>query len=139
MKNLKSLFSVTALAATALTTLALTMSSGSAISAKRSCGTKAECACQIALDSGSTRALRAFLRLYPKSNTACGALASTAVAIPDDDNQGNNNNPSIPTSTPGGGGNNGGDNNGDDNEHHDNGDDNEHHDNGGDNEHHDDD
>jgi hypothetical protein len=47
-------------------------------SAAKVCGTKAECACLVALDTGSRSALRKFLQLYPRSDTACNALASTA-------------------------------------------------------------
>ena len=41
--------------------------------------TEAECACQAALDQGTTNALKDFLRLYARdaNDTACGALAST--------------------------------------------------------------
>lgn len=41
--------------------------------------TEAECACQAALDEGTTNALKDFLKLYAKdaNDTACGALAST--------------------------------------------------------------
>ena len=41
--------------------------------------TRAEQACQQALDDGSEEALRKFLKLYPSSDTACYALASTQV------------------------------------------------------------
>src|SRR3989337_4401861 len=39
---------------------------------------KAECACETALEKGTQKALRDFLRLYGNADTACNALASTA-------------------------------------------------------------
>lgn len=39
--------------------------------------TEEEC-CQLALEKNSIEALEEFLRLYPRSDTACGALATTA-------------------------------------------------------------
>ena len=39
---------------------------------------KAECACEIALQKGTKKALRDFLKLYRNADTACNALASTA-------------------------------------------------------------
>ena len=39
---------------------------------------KAECACEIALQDGTKKALRDFLKLYRNADTACNALASTA-------------------------------------------------------------
>jgi hypothetical protein len=98
MNSTKSIFSITAFAATALTTLALTVSSGSAVSAN--CGSKAECACQIALDSGSKSAMRTFKRLYPHSNTACSALNSTEELVGPFNHPGNGMKDHISPSTP---------------------------------------
>jgi uncharacterized protein YjbI with pentapeptide repeats len=39
---------------------------------------KAECACELALQKGTQKALRDFLKLYENADTACNALASTA-------------------------------------------------------------
>jgi hypothetical protein len=39
---------------------------------------KAECACETALQKGTQEALRDFLKLYRNADTACNALASTA-------------------------------------------------------------
>jgi hypothetical protein len=98
MNSRKSIFGITALAATALATLALTVSSGSAISAN--CGSKAECACQVALDSGSRSAMRTFKRLYPHSNTACNALNTTSESGRPFDHPGNGMKDHISPSTP---------------------------------------
>jgi hypothetical protein len=51
--------------------------------------TEAECACQAALDEGTTNALKSFLRLYAKNadETACGALASTGPTAEDSDGE----------------------------------------------------
>ena len=58
---------------------------------------KAEFACQQALNIGSKGALRAFLRIYRNSNTACNALASTASAgDTPTDNPGNTSKIAIP-------------------------------------------
>jgi hypothetical protein len=81
MKNLKLIFSLSALAGTAL--LLATAPGNSATSASqclRMNMTAAECACQDALDSGSSSAIRQFRRLYPRSDTACNATASTGAA-----------------------------------------------------------
>jgi hypothetical protein len=74
MANQK-IFSLSIVLATAATGLFVGSAS---VSAAKLCGTKAECACQMALEIGSKNALRKFMRLYPRSNTACNALASTA-------------------------------------------------------------
>ena len=51
--------------------------------------TEAECACQAALDQGTTNALKDFLRLYARDadDTACGALASTGPIAADSDGE----------------------------------------------------
>lgn len=41
-------------------------------------GSKAECACEFALQKGTKSALQEFLRLYRNADTACNATASTA-------------------------------------------------------------
>jgi hypothetical protein len=68
--------------------------SGEAASNCRKMGlSSAECACKIALVSGSQNALRSFLQKYPGSDTACNALASTAPVItfvPERDREGGN-------------------------------------------------
>lgn len=77
---------VSSFAALAISTLFLTsISSDAAVNAKkcRLAGmTIVECACENALNSGSQKALRLFLRQYPGSDTACNATASTKVKTP---------------------------------------------------------
>jgi hypothetical protein len=85
MKNIKTLLGISALAVAAATAFYIGTISANAAT---KCTTRAECACQVALDSGSSSALRTFMRLYPHSDTACNAVNSTAV-IGFDDNQGN--------------------------------------------------
>ncbi len=76
MRNVKTLFGISALAAIAVTAFHLNTTSASAAA---SCGTKSECACQVALDTGSRGALQMFLRRYPHASTACNASDSTAL------------------------------------------------------------
>jgi len=108
MRNVKALFGISALAAIAVTAFHLNTTS---VSAAPSCGTKAECACQIALDSGSRGALQAFLRLYPRAGTACNATASTAgddsLSKLGTNNNGQSSSVPLPVSTNEGGGNGG--------------------------------
>jgi hypothetical protein len=75
MISTRSMRSIAALAATATAVLFLTTVSGNAASSG------SQKACQNALDMGTKSALRAFLRKYPKSDTACNALASTDVSV----------------------------------------------------------
>jgi uncharacterized membrane protein YgcG len=74
MISTKSMRNFATLAATATAVLFLTAVSGNAASSS------SQIACQKALDIGTKSALRAFMRAYPKSDTACNALASTASA-----------------------------------------------------------
>jgi hypothetical protein len=64
----------------AATVAGLFLSSAS-VKAASLCNSKAECACEIALNSGSRNTLRQFLLLYPRSDTACNAQASTDVVV----------------------------------------------------------
>jgi hypothetical protein len=75
MISTRSMRSIAALAATATAVLFLTTVSGNAASSG------SQKACQNALDIGTKSALRAFMRKYPKSDTACNALASTDVSV----------------------------------------------------------
>jgi hypothetical protein len=79
MNSTKSMSRIATLAVTATAALFLTAVSGNTASLS---SRKAEFACQKALDIGSKSALRAFLRTYPKTDTACNALASTASSVP---------------------------------------------------------
>ena len=79
MKTLNAFLSLSAFAASVL--LATSISAQAANYTKR-CQqmglSLAECSCQRALESGSQRAIRLFLRQYPFSDTACNAKNSTA-------------------------------------------------------------
>ena len=79
MKTVKVVFSLAALAGSALVLASI---SGQAANTSASCKkgglSGAECACQLALDTGSSVALQKFLRIYPHADTACNAQASTA-------------------------------------------------------------
>ena len=77
MKISKPIKSIATLAMSATAVVFLTAASGNAATSGSG---KAEIACQQALNIGSSSALRAFLRTYRNSNTACNALASTASA-----------------------------------------------------------
>ncbi len=115
MKTLAVAIKLSTLAATAL--IIASISSQAATSSKqcRRMGLNAaECACQDALNSGSQLAIKKFLRLYPRSDTACNAINSTAaVNTTSNDNSdsgnppGGGNPPPPPTSTDGGKSNNG--------------------------------
>ena len=48
---------------------------------------KAECACAMALEKGTKKALRDYLKLYRNADTACSARASTANAENSTDSQ----------------------------------------------------
>jgi hypothetical protein len=86
MRNIKTLFGISALAVAAATAFYIGATSANAAS---NCSSKAECACQVALDSGSPAAMRKYLQMFPRADTACKALNST-VRTPFIDNQGNN-------------------------------------------------
>ena len=75
MKISKPIKSIATLAMSATAVVFLTAASGNAATSD---SRKAEIACQQALNIGSSSALRAFLRKYRNSNTACNASASTA-------------------------------------------------------------
>ena len=98
---------VSSFAALAISTLFLTsVSSDAAVNAKkcRLAGmTIVECACENALNSGSQKALRLFLRQYPGSDTACNATASTKVKTPASGG-GNANTSTSSSNSPAGGG-----------------------------------
>ena len=49
---------------------------------------KAECACETALQKGTQKALRDFLKLYRNADTACNAQASTEIIIENGGNGG---------------------------------------------------
>ena len=78
----RKLLSLSIIAATAATGIFLSLGS---VQAANFCNTKgynkAECACQVALDTGSRSALRLFLKRYPRSDTACNAMASTSKPV----------------------------------------------------------
>lgn len=78
----KPIKSIATLAMSATAVVFLTAASGNAATLGSN---KAEIACQHALEVGSKSALRAFLRTYRNSNTACDALASTETS--DNDNE----------------------------------------------------
>ena len=130
----KPIKSIATLAMSATAVVFLTAASGNAAALGSN---KAEIACQHALEVGSKSALRAFLRTYRNSNTACDALASTETS--DNDNERDtgksaiNQSPGGAAPSGGGGGNGGGGSGGGgggagngDGDHHD--DDDDHHD-----------
>jgi hypothetical protein len=91
MKKLNAILKISGLMSTALVLMTI---SGEAASNCRKMGlSKAECACSAALSTGSQSALRKFLQVYPGSDTACNAMASTAPTItfvPERDREGGN-------------------------------------------------
>lgn len=105
----KPIKSIATLAMSATAVVFLTAASGNAATLGSN---KAEIACQHALEVGSKSALRAFLRTYRNSNTACDALASTETS--DNDNERDtgksaiNQSPGGAAPSGGGGGNGGG-------------------------------
>ena len=78
----KPIKSIATLAMSATAVVFLTAASGNAAALGSN---KAEIACQHALEVGSKSALRAFLRTYRNSNTACDALASTETSENDNE------------------------------------------------------
>ena len=78
----KPIKSIATLAMSATAVVFLTAASGNAATLGSN---KAEIACQHALEVGSKSALRAFLRTYRNSNTACDALASTETSENDNE------------------------------------------------------
>jgi hypothetical protein len=92
MKKLNAILKISGLMSTALVLMTI---SGEAANSCRKMGLgSAECACKIALVSGSQNALRSFLQKYPNADTACNARASTAptrnIIVPERDREGGN-------------------------------------------------
>jgi hypothetical protein len=90
MKKLNAILKISGLMSTALVLMTI---SGEAANSCRKMGlNSAECACKIALVTGSQNALRSFLQKYPNADTACNALASTIQLkrniVPNTDNDG---------------------------------------------------
>ena len=56
--------------------------------------TKAECACEVALEKGTKQAIRDFLRSYPRSKTACSATAFVGILDLGDENDASSRNKS---------------------------------------------
>ena len=78
MKKLTAFFSISALAGAALLLAAAPGNTASYTSDEPEVNmAAAERACQIALDTGSAKALQQYRRLYPSADTACNATAST--------------------------------------------------------------
>jgi hypothetical protein len=92
MKKLNAILKISGLMSTALVLMTI---SGEAANSCRKMGLgSAECACKIALVSGSQNALRSFLQKYPNADTACNARASTApiksLIVPERDRENGN-------------------------------------------------
>jgi hypothetical protein len=92
MKKLNAILKISGLMSTALVLMTI---SGEAANSCRKMGlNSAECACKIALVTGSQNALRSFLQKYPNADTACNALASTIQLkrniVPERDREGGN-------------------------------------------------
>ena len=79
MKTVQIAFSLSAVTASALFLASMSGNAATSQSCRQSGLSPAECACQIALDSGSRNALARFIRNYPRADTACNATASTAI------------------------------------------------------------
>ena len=88
MKNLRAFFILSSALVIAGSFYASTASTQAASLKSCMAGglTKAECACEIALEKGTKQAIRDFLKSYPRSKTACSATAFVPNFIPGDDN-----------------------------------------------------
>ncbi len=61
---------------------------------------KAECACVMALEKGTKKALRDYLKMYRTADTACNARASTEITKNSNDDETSSTTPSSTPSTP---------------------------------------
>ena len=79
MKTPFAVLSLSALTVSAFLAISISaQAAGQTNNCRRLGLSQAECSCQHALNMGTKRAIKLFLRQYPYSNTACNALNSTA-------------------------------------------------------------